>query len=110
MSSTAVFAALGACRTPGDVVPAAAYGVGNVAENLEALVLASIGGQLGPRFRRDWVRDGHHSGGEGVEVLPCMDTTMAVGVSVGPATSSWRRAPPPSITCGATGKKCFVAI
>jgi hypothetical protein len=77
MSSTAVFAALGACRTPGDVVPAAAFGVGNVAENLEALVLASNGGQLGPRFRRDWVRDGHHSGGEGVEVLPCEPPYLA---------------------------------
>ena len=67
----AVFAALGACRTPGDVVPAAAFGVGNVAENLETLVVVSNGGQLGPRLRRNWVRDGRHSGGEGFEVLPC---------------------------------------
>lgn len=33
-----------------------------------------------------------------------MDTTMAVGASVGAATRSWRRAPPTSIVCGATGK------
>ena len=32
-----------------------------------------------------------------------MATTMAVGAPVGAATSSWRRAPPTSIVCGATG-------
>ena len=67
----AVFAAFGASRTPGNVVLAATFGVGNVAENLKTLVVASNGGQLGPRLRRNWVRDGRHSGGEGFEVLPC---------------------------------------
>src|ERR1035437_1349504 len=67
----AVFAAFGACRTTGDVVLAATFGVGNVPQNLETLVVASNGGQLGPRLRRDWARNGRHSGGEGFEVLPC---------------------------------------
>jgi len=70
MSSTVVFAALGACRALGNVVLAATFGVGNVPENLETLVVTSNSGQLGPRFRRDRVRDGCHFGGEGFEVLP----------------------------------------
>jgi hypothetical protein len=69
VSSTAVFAAFGACWTTGDVVLAATFGVGDVPENLETLAVASNGGQLGPRFRRDRVRDGHNFGGEGFEVL-----------------------------------------
>ena len=40
-------------------------------ENLEALGVASNDGQLGPRFHRNWIRDGRHSGCKGFEVLSC---------------------------------------
>ena len=49
------------------------------------------------RLRRTWA--------SGVEVLPCMARRMAVGTPVGAATSSWRRAPPTSMVCGATGTR-----
>jgi hypothetical protein len=42
-----------------------------MAENLEALVVASDDGQLGPRFHRNWIRDRRHSGCKGFEVLSC---------------------------------------
>jgi hypothetical protein len=58
MRSTPVFAALCACRAARNVVPAAAFGVRNVAENLETLIAASICGQLNPRFRANPVRKG----------------------------------------------------
>ena len=58
MSSMPVLAALGARRTLGDVVLAAAPVGADVAEDMEAMVLAFNGWRWDPGNRRDWGRDG----------------------------------------------------
>jgi len=58
MSSMAVLAALGTRRTLGDVVLATAPLDADVAEDMEALVLAFNGRRLDTGFSVDWVRDG----------------------------------------------------